>query len=143
MLLQINSIININNDVHKSLFIIVNINTPDELFVLFKQLEKLAQLENVYNKLVKDKNYYKTYIINSTSYNGSYEECIGIIQYNITKQLLSIGNIKEDCSIEQIKSAKELISNFKVDSITNIDNVNTFNSEYVSVSPSVINKLID
>ena len=143
MLPQINSITNINNDVHKSLFIAVNINTLYELFVLFNQLEKLAKLENVYNKLVKDKNYYKTYIINSTSYNGSYEECIGIIQYNITKQLLSIGNIEKDCNKDQIKTAKEIISNFKVNNITNSDTVNTFDSKYVIVSPSVINNIID
>lgn len=143
MLLQINSITNINNDVYKSLFIIVNINNPDELFVLFKQIERLAKLETVYNKLVKDKNYHKFYIINDISYNGSYEKCIGIIQHIITKYLIAISNIEENVNKDQIKTAKEIISNFKVDNITNSDTVNTFDSEYVTVSPSVINNIID
>lgn len=141
MLLQVNSITNINNDVYKSLFIIININTPEELFVLFNQLEKLAKLETIYNKIVKDKNYYKSYIINSTSYNGNYEECIGIIQNNITKHLISISNIEEDCNKDQINTAKELISKFKVNDITNIKSVNIFDSEYVTISPSVINTM--
>ena len=131
MLLQINSITQINNDVHKSLFLIVNINIPEEL----------AKLETVYNKLVKDKNYYKCYIINSTSYNGKYEECIGIIQNNITKHLISISDIEKDCNKDQINTAKELISKFKINDITNINSVNIFDSEYVTISPSVINTI--
>lgn len=138
MLLQINSITKINNDIHKSLFIIVNINTPEELFVLFNQLETLAKLETIYNKIVKDKNYYKTYIINSTSYNCDYKECISIIQNNIVEQLIVINNIEED----QIKIAKDLTDNIKVDNMVNINNTNIFDSKYVSISPLVINKII-